>query len=146
MNTNLPMNYSFGKKIWAELVNLGGAAGEWLITDEFSTDLDEIGIFVLSKAQTFRICATFLDPAKFSILVIHLLINLNFAVRPEEVWVRSLSWVFFSFILFFITFINFPSAVEMSRSIQNFNTITFFFVRDIQCFLILKKPFQNFFS
>jgi hypothetical protein len=66
------MNYSFGKKNCAELVITRGAAGEWLITDEFSTDLDEIGIFVLSKDQTFRICATFLDPAKFSILVIHL--------------------------------------------------------------------------
>ncbi len=52
------------KDICAELVNSGGAAGEWLITDEFSTDLDEMGIFVLSKDQTFRICATFLDPAK----------------------------------------------------------------------------------
>jgi hypothetical protein len=67
------MNYSFGKKNWAELVNTRGAARKWLITDEFSTDLDEIGIFVLSKDQTFRICATFLDPAKFSILVIHLI-------------------------------------------------------------------------
>jgi hypothetical protein len=67
------MNYNFEKNIGAELVKTGGAAGEWLITDEFSTDLDEIGIFVLSKAQTFRICATFLDPEKFSILIIHLL-------------------------------------------------------------------------
>jgi hypothetical protein len=73
-NTELPMNYCFGKNICAEWINLGGAAREWLITDEFSTDLDEMGIFVLSKDQTFRICATFLDPAKFSILVIHLLI------------------------------------------------------------------------
>jgi hypothetical protein len=31
-------------------------------------------IFVISKNQIFRICATFLDPVKFSILVIHLLI------------------------------------------------------------------------
>jgi hypothetical protein len=68
------MNYSFRKNICAEIVNSGGAAGEGLITDEFSTDLDEMGIFVLSKDQTFRICATFLDPAKFSILVIHLVI------------------------------------------------------------------------
>jgi hypothetical protein len=66
------MKFSFGKNICAELVNTGGAAGEWLITDEFSTDLDEMGIFVLSKNQTFRVCATFLDPTKFSILVIHL--------------------------------------------------------------------------
>jgi hypothetical protein len=49
-----PMNYSFGKKYCAELVNTGGAAGEWIITDEFSTDLDEMGIFPLSKDQTFR--------------------------------------------------------------------------------------------
>ncbi len=70
------MKYSFGRrKIWAELVNKRGAAGKWLITDEFSTDLDEMDIFVLSKDQTFIICATFLDPAKFSILVIHLLKN-----------------------------------------------------------------------
>jgi hypothetical protein len=69
------MNYSFGKNICAELVNTGGAAAKWLITDEFSTDLDEMGIFVLSKDQTFKICATFLDPAKFCILVIHLLIG-----------------------------------------------------------------------
>ncbi len=67
------MTYSFGKNICAELVNTGGAAGEWLITDEFSSDLDEMGIFVLSKDQAFRICATFLEPANFSILVIHLL-------------------------------------------------------------------------
>jgi hypothetical protein len=74
INTNFPINYSFGKNIFAELVNSGGVAGEWLITDEFSTDLDGMGIFVLSKDQTFRICATFLDPAKFFILVIHLTI------------------------------------------------------------------------
>jgi hypothetical protein len=72
------MNYSFGKKNCAELVSSGGAAGECLITDEFSTDFDEMGIFVLSKDQTFRICATFLDPAKFSILVIHLLLRARF--------------------------------------------------------------------
>ncbi len=42
---------------------MGGAAGEWLIIENFSTDLDEMGIFVLSKDHTFRICA---------ILVIHL--------------------------------------------------------------------------
>jgi hypothetical protein len=36
-------------------------------------------IFVISKGQTFRICATFLDPAKFSILVIHL-------IRPALFW------------------------------------------------------------
>ncbi len=41
INTKLSMNYSFGKKTWAELLNTRGAAGEWLITDEFSTDLDE---------------------------------------------------------------------------------------------------------
>ncbi len=69
------MNYNLEKNICAELVNTGGAAGEWLITDEFSTDLDKMGIFVLSKDQTFRICATFLDPAKFSILVIHLIVQ-----------------------------------------------------------------------
>ncbi len=70
--TALEENFSAG------LANTGGGAGEWLITDEFSTDLDEMGIFVLSKAQTFRICATFLDPAKFSILVIHLLSWIKF--------------------------------------------------------------------
>jgi hypothetical protein len=32
-----------------------------------------MGIFVLGKDQTFVIYATFLDTAKFSILVIHLL-------------------------------------------------------------------------
>ncbi len=60
------------KKKCAELVNMGGAAGEWLITEEFSIDLDEMDIFVLSKNQTFTICITFLDPAKLSILVTHL--------------------------------------------------------------------------
>ncbi len=78
------MNYSFGKNICAGLVNMRGAAGEWLITDEFSTDLDEMGIFVLSKDQTFRICATFLDPAEFSILVIHLLTNEKIIVYEKE--------------------------------------------------------------
>ncbi len=75
------MNYNFGENISAELLNTGGDAGEWLITDEFSTDLDEMGIFVLSKDQTFRICATFLDPAKFSILVIHLLSRIVHKLR-----------------------------------------------------------------
>ncbi len=69
------MNYGFEKNICAGLVNTGGAAGEWVITDEFSTDLDEMSVFVLSKDQTFRICATFLDPAKFSILVLHLILG-----------------------------------------------------------------------
>jgi hypothetical protein len=69
------MNYRFGKNICAELVNMRGAAGEWLITDELSTDLDEMDIFVISKDQTFRICATFLDPAEFSILVIYLILR-----------------------------------------------------------------------
>jgi hypothetical protein len=41
------MNESFGNFFFTELVNSGGAAGEWLITDEFSTDLDEMGIYVL---------------------------------------------------------------------------------------------------
>jgi hypothetical protein len=72
------VNYSFRENICAELGNTGGAAGELLITDEFSTDLDEMGIFVLSKDQSFRICATFLDPAKFSILVIHLILVYNY--------------------------------------------------------------------
>jgi hypothetical protein len=31
-----------------------------------------MGIFVLSKDQTFRISATFFDPAKLPILVIHI--------------------------------------------------------------------------
>ncbi len=31
----LSVNYSFWKNICAELVNSGGAAGEWLITDKF---------------------------------------------------------------------------------------------------------------
>jgi hypothetical protein len=41
--------------------------------NEFSTNLDEMGIFVISKDQTFRICVTFQDLAKFYILVIHLI-------------------------------------------------------------------------
>ncbi len=53
------------------------------------------------------------------------LINLKIAVRLEEVWVRSSAWAFFLH-TFFITFINFPSAVEMSRSLRNFSTIRFF--------------------
>jgi hypothetical protein len=69
------MNYNFEKNICAGLAFMGGATGEWVITHEFSTDFNEIGIFVISKDQTFRICATFPDPAKFSILVIHLLIS-----------------------------------------------------------------------
>jgi hypothetical protein len=82
------MTYSFEKSIFAGLVNTGGAAGEWLITDEFSTDLDEMGIFVLSKDQTFRICATFLDPAKFYILIIHLLTSVDsakLAIQPINI-------------------------------------------------------------
>ena len=66
------MNCDFEKIICAGLVQTGGATGEWAATDEFSTDFDEPTIFVLSKDQTFRICATFLDPAKFAILVIYL--------------------------------------------------------------------------
>ncbi len=65
------MNFNFEKNICARLAYMWGAAGEWVSTDEFSTDFDEMGIFVLSKDQTFRICATFLDPATFFILVIH---------------------------------------------------------------------------
>jgi hypothetical protein len=91
------MNYRFGKNICAKLVKTGGAAGERLITDEFSTDLDEMDIFVISKDQTFRICATFPDPAKFSILVIHLF-KVFFTI-PQFVFVfvfvespRKLEW------------------------------------------------------
>ncbi len=54
---------------------------------------------------------------------------LNFAVRPEEVWTRCSAWAFFLH-TFFITFINFRSAVEISRSIQNFSTIIFFCKRN----------------
>ncbi len=68
------MNYNFEKIICVGLAFIGGAAGEWVITHEFSTDFDEMGSFVVGKDQTFRICATFPDPAKFSILVIHLFI------------------------------------------------------------------------
>jgi hypothetical protein len=89
------MNYSFGKNICAELVNTGGAAGERLITDEFSTDFDEMGIFVLNKDQTFKICSTFLDPTKFSILVQHLFIFHHFYhVRP--IYLNSYVCGFFS--------------------------------------------------
>jgi hypothetical protein len=72
--SKLLMNYNFGKKYLCRISISGGAAGEWLITDEFSTYLDKMDIFVISKDQTFRICATFLDPAKFFILVIHLVV------------------------------------------------------------------------
>jgi hypothetical protein len=82
------MNYSFGKKSCAELENMRGAAGEWLITDEFSTDLDEMGIFVLSKEQTFRICATFLDPAKNFILVIHLFLGVPNPTKFISLWTK----------------------------------------------------------
>jgi hypothetical protein len=41
------MNYNFEINMCAELVNTGGSAGEWLITDEFCTDLGEMGIFVI---------------------------------------------------------------------------------------------------
>jgi hypothetical protein len=71
------VNYSFEESICAGLAYTGGAAGKWVITDEFSTNFDEIGILVISKVQTFRICTTFLDPAKFSVLVIHLVIHQN---------------------------------------------------------------------
>jgi hypothetical protein len=92
MNTKLPMNYNFEKKNCAGLANTGGAAGEWLITDEFSTDLDKMGIFVFSKDQTFRICATFLDPAKFFILVIHLFTRgmLDFGSLKLRLWLIGL--------------------------------------------------------
>jgi hypothetical protein len=63
--------------------------------------------------------------------------NLKIAVRPEEVWVRSLAWAFFTFILFFIHFIKLSSAVEMSSSIQNFSPITFF------CKIIMFCEFKN---
>ncbi len=88
------MNYSFGKNICTELVNSGGDAGEWLITDEFSTDLDVMGIFVLSKDQTFRICATFLDPAKFSILVIDLMkVSRNCLTCAKKVAAMIHRWI-----------------------------------------------------
>ncbi len=73
------MNYNFEKKICAGLAFMGVAAGEWVITHEFFTDSDEMGIFVISKDQTFRICATFPDPAKFSILVILLILSQIFS-------------------------------------------------------------------
>ncbi len=72
-------------------------------TDEYSTDLDEMGIFVLSKDQTFGICATFLDPAKFSILVIHLL-------KLE----KKIFLTFFNSVIFLLFLINFV-LVELSK-------------------------------
>jgi hypothetical protein len=41
------MNYNFGKNICTGLAYTGGAAGEWVITEQFSTDFDEISIFGL---------------------------------------------------------------------------------------------------
>ncbi len=58
------MNYNFEKIICVGLAFMGGAAGEWVITHEFSTDFDEICIFVVGKDQTFRICATFPESSK----------------------------------------------------------------------------------
>ncbi len=55
-----------------------------------------------------------------------LLVSLRSGLDPRH-------GIFFLY-TFFIYFINFPSAVEMSSSIQNFSIIIFF-VREIQCFL-----------
>jgi hypothetical protein len=46
---------------------------------------------------------------------------------------------FFSLILFFIHFIKFLSAVEMSSSMQNFSPIKFFFCNRNSVFPVLKK-------
>jgi hypothetical protein len=54
-----------------------------------------------------------------------------------KIWVRSSAWDFFLY-TFFIYFINFPSAVEMSSSIQNFSIITFFCKRN-SMFSVLEK-------
>ncbi len=67
--------------------------------------------------------------------------NLNFAVRLEEVWVRSSAWVFFLH-TFFITFIKFSSAVKMSWSIQNFSTITIFLEEKFSVFWFWKNRFK----
>ncbi len=48
INTKLPMIYNFAKKkICGELAYTRGATGEWVIIDEFSTYVDEIGTFVI---------------------------------------------------------------------------------------------------
>ncbi len=110
MNTKLPMNYHFEKNICAGLVNMGGAAGEWLITDEFFTDLDKMGIFVLSKAQTFRICATFLDPAKFSNLVIHL-------ITAKKIWLHKENFAMISQMLYCEIIVTFSMSVVLWEAI-----------------------------
>jgi hypothetical protein len=71
--------------------------------------------------------------------------NLNFVVRPKEVWVRSSAWAFFPsyFFYYFYQFSIRSWDVEVHTKFRHHNI---FFVREIQCFLILKKTFQNFFS
>jgi hypothetical protein len=56
-NTELPMNYCFGKNICAELVNSGGAAGEWLITRVGTRDSEggRISIEVRNRAPKTEI-------------------------------------------------------------------------------------------
>ncbi len=60
--------------------------------------------------------------------------NLKITVTP--LWPRFESYhgIFFPY-TFFIHFIRFSSAVEMSSSIQSFSPIKLFFVIEIQCFL-----------
>jgi hypothetical protein len=57
-------------------------------------------------------------------------------ITVTRLWPRFESYhgIFFPY-TFFIHFIKFSSAVEMSSSIQNFSPINFFFVIEIQCFL-----------
>jgi hypothetical protein len=70
---------------------------------------------------------------------------LKIAVSFVKILVWSSAWDFFSFILFFIYFINFPSAVRSRAPIQNFSPITFF-CKEIFNVLWFWKPFQNLFS
>ncbi len=61
-----------------------------------------------------------------------------------KVWVWSLSWDFFPH-TFFIHFIKFSSAVEMSSSIQNFSPIKIF-LKELFNIFGFWKSFENFFS
>ncbi len=67
--------------------------------------------------------------------------NLKIPLVSLRFGFESYHGIFFP-LYFFIHFIKFSSAVEMSSSIQNFSPIKFFFEGVIQYFPFQKKPFQ----
>ncbi len=123
----------------------------WFLSWFFLTDCirlwNSISVSFFWLAETIDLCGLIMY-RRVSIVVLNQFLRVSRKFENNRytalAQVRILSWDFFPY-TFFIHFIKFSSAVEMSSSIQNFSPIKFF-LKELFNIFGFWKPFENFFS